>query len=1098
MKFIRLFRCSIPYVASKKVLRIMKLIIVIMTTLLMQVSASTSAQLVTLRSENISLKQAFEEIRKQTGYIVLYKSDVLKTAKPINVNFSNTPLEQAVTHILSGQNLAFSIKNKSVIIKKKEHSFFEDIITRFQEIDVRGKVFTESGQPLSDATVAIKGSGRSVKTNEKGEFYLQNVTEKDKLLISYIGYETLELGVKAEMGNLTMKIADSKLEEITVNAGYYTVKESERTGSISKITSKEIGQQPVANPLAAMQGRIAGVNITQNSGVPGGGFDIQIRGRNSLRMEGNMPLYIVDGVPYNAQPASDAYVSSLVIPLGNISPLNTLNPNDIESIEVLKDADATAIYGSRGANGVVLITTKKGNSDKTSLAIQSITSVSRVTNKMKLMNTSQYLKMREDAFANDGLTPSEYDYDANGTWGDQRDTDWQKEFLGNKAISKNKQFSLSGGSGRTNYLFSGSHRKDETVFPEDFGYKRTNFFLVVNHTSKDDRFNFQATIQNSNQKNNLMAYDFTNELYLSPNAPEIYDTSGNLNWENNTFENPMAKLNAKFKYESQNFLGNVIVKYKLSDRLQLSLSGGLTEGSVNEYRTAPSSVYNPTYGLTSEFSILTASKNNSNSWIIEPGIRWNHQAEIGKWDVFFGATLEERKQNLFRLDAFNFTSDDLIFNTANAVTQQILKDSDLAYRYMATYARINYNLQDKYIFNATGRRDGSSRFGKNNRFANFGSLGFAWLFSRESFLADLSWLNFGKFRSSYGITGSDLIGDYQYLNTYGISSYSYDGLVGLEPMRLYNPNFSWENNKKLEFALELEFFNGRIATSVAHYRNRSSNQLVGIPLPGTTGFNSVQANLNATVENTGWEFSLMPLLVRTEQFKWSLNANLTIPRNKLISFPNLPQSTYANQFVIGEPISIRKVYNYLGVNKKTGLYEVEDVNNDGVINNSDRTSVVKINPEFYGGLASSMQYKSWSVDFLIQFVKQRGYAPEYVTNYLGSMQNQPIEMIDYWSANNTTAKYQLPTTGANGAAVQATQYYKLSNGVFTNSSFMRLKNVQISYNLFLNKARNKQVKIFAQGQNLFTITPYKGLDPETNGGFLPALRTFAAGFEFLF
>ena len=951
--------------------------------------------------------------------------------------------------------------------------------------------------PLDGVLVWQTDTENGTQTNELG-FYTIQIPMNTQVTFDFLGYNPQTFTVKTSTLNVTLVADENTLDEIVINAGYYTVKDKERTGSISKITSKEIGQQPVANPLAAMQGRMAGVNITQNSGVPGGGFDIQIRGRNSLRTEGNAPLYIVDGVPFNAQPASDAYVSSLVIPLGNISPLNTINPNDIESIEILKDADATAIYGSRGANGVVLITTKKGDNNRTSVAIQSVTSVNNVANEMKLMNTQQYVKMRNDAFINDGLTPTAYDYDVNGTWGDKRDTNWQKKFLGNTAVSQNTQFSLNGGSGKMNYLFSGSHRKDETVFPGDFGYKRTNFFLVVNQMSKDDRFQFQATVQNSNQKNNLMAYDFTNELYLAPNAPDLYDAVGNLNWENNTFENPLAKLNAKFKYDSQNFLGNVILKYKLSNNLQVSMSGGLTQGQTNEFRTAPATVYNPAYGLTSEYSILTSSKSSSNTWILEPGIRWFKEGNVSKWDVFLGATFEERKQTIFRLDAFNFTSDDLIYNAANAATQQILKDSDLAYRYHAVYARVNYNLLDKYFFNATARRDGSSRFGNNNRFANFGALGFAWLFSREDFLADASWLSFGKLRGSYGITGSDLIGDYQYLNTYGIGSYPYDGLVGLEPLRLYNPDFSWETNKKFEAALELEFFNGRVATSIAHYRNRSSNQLVGIPLPGTTGFTSVQANLNATVENTGWEFTLRPILLSTPNFSWNLNINLTLPKNKLINFPNLEESTYANQFVIGEPISIRKVYNYLGVNPETGLYEVEDVNNDGVINNSDRTAIVKLNPEFYGGVASSMQYKSWSFDFLVQFVKQMGYAPEYNTNFIGSMQNQPTDFLDYWSPDNTTAKHQLPTTGANGTAVQANQYYKLSNGVFTNTSFVRLKNVQVAYNMNVNKDKNCQLKIFAQGQNLFTITPYKGLDPETNGGFLPVLRTFALGFELIF
>ena len=965
-----------------------------------------------------------------------------------------------------------------------------------EQLTLQG-VVTDASGPLVGVQVWQENTSNGTYTNAQGEYTLK-VPLHSSVRFSLLGYKSETFIVKFNPLNVSLVVDDTVLDDLIIHAGYYSVKDKERTGSITKISSSEINQQPVANPLAAMQGRMAGVNITQSSGIPGGGFDIQIRGRNSLRTEGNAPLYIVDGVPYNAQSITDPTMSSFVIPMGNISPLNAINPSDIESIEVLKDADATAIYGSRGANGVVLITTKRGNSDRTSLAIQSVTSVSSVAHQMKLMNTNQYLKMREAAFFNDGATAGAYDYDVNGTWGDERDTNWQNKFLGQQAISYNNQFSLSGGSGKMNYLFSGNHRKDGTVFPGDFGYKRTNFFLVVNQSSADNRFNFQATVHNSQQKNNLMAYDFTNELYLAPNAPALYDSSGGLNWEGNTFENPMAKLNAKFKYDSRNILGNVILKYKVLSNLELSLSGGLTQGTAEEYRTSPSNIYNPAYGLTSEYSILSASKSASSSWILEPGIRWTHQGEVGSWDVLFGGTFEQRNQSLFRLDAFNFTSNDLIFNASNAVTQQILKDTESAYKYTAMYARINYNLQNKYILNLTGRRDGSSRFGENKRFANFGAIGLAWLFSREDFLSEVSWFNFGKLRGSYGITGSDLIGDYQYLNTYGIGGYSYNGLVGLEPLRLYNPNFSWETNKKLEMALELEFFEGRLATSLAHYRNQSSNQLVGIPLPGTTGFTSIQSNLRATVENTGWEFTLRPVLMRKANFVWSLNANLTLPKNKLIAFPNLEESTYANQYVVGQPISIRKVYNYLGVNATTGLYEVEDVNQDGVINNSDRIAVVQTNPELYGGLGSGMYYKSWSFDFLFQFVKQRGYAPEYYAKNFGSMYNQPLDMLDYWTPDNPSAKHQLPTAGGNGAAIQALQYYKLSNGVFTNTSFIRLKSIQLAYTLFLNQDKSKQLSIFTQAQNVFTITPYKGLDPETNGAYLPALRTFALGFDLKF
>jgi len=976
--------------------------------------------------------------------------------------------------------------------------FFSSSKLHAQEtIVLSGVVKSADGTPIDGVTVWQKNTENGTQTNELG-FYTLNISPNAVIVFEYIGYKTQSVTVSGKVLNVTLVSDEDTLEELVINAGYYSVKDKERTGSISKITSKEIGQQPVANPLAAMQGRMAGVNITQSSGTPGGGFDIQIRGRNSLRTEGNAPLYIVDGVPFNSQSTSDFGISGGVMPLGNVSPLNSINPNDIESIEVLKDADATAIYGSRGSNGVVLITTKKGSSDKTTFSVQSTTSVSMVSKFMDLMNTQQYLQMRRDAYANDGIT--EYPanaYDVNGVWDQNRYTDWQKEFIGGKAVSQNTQFSVGGGSGQTSYLLSASTRKDGTVFPGDFGYKRTNFLLNVNHRSKNEKFSLQANVQKSDQKNNLMASDITPQIFLSPNAPALYDESGNLNWENNTFDNPLAKLNAKFLQTTGTYNLQTVIGYNIAKNLKAAVNMGYNTASGEELFTNPSTMNNPFYKIGSESSFMLRTTSKRENWIIEPQLsaekRWgNHKTEI-----LIGSTFEKRSQSALSVQASNFTSDDLIFNAANAVTQRITKDSETEYAYMAFFGRINYIAYEKYILNITGRRDGSSRFGPNNRFANFGALGGAWLFSREKILDNSSWLSFGKLRASYGIAGSDLIGDYQYLNTFGVGRTNYDGNVGLEPLRLYNPDFSWETNKKLEAALELEFFNGRVAPSVSWYRNRSSNQLVGIPLPGTTGFSSVQANLNATVENSGWEFTMRTKNVDKNNFQWSTSINVSIPRNRLISFPNLEESTYANQYVIGQPVTIKKVYRYLGVNHETGLFEFEDVNGDGVMNASDRQTTVNIGARLFGGLQNSFRYKNWTVDFLWQFVKQNAYTPDYGINYLGSTSNRPIYQTDYFTEGSQAA-FQLPTAGGNRPALQQYQYYKDSDAVIGDASFIRLKSAMLQYGFSIGNSSPVRASLFFQGQNLITFTAYKGLDPEGTVGFLPNLRTLAFGFQVSF
>lgn len=359
-------------------------------------------------------------------------------------------------------------------------------------------------------------------------------------------------------------------------------------------------------------------------------------------------------------------------------------------------------------------------------------------------------------------------------------------------------------------------------------------------------------------------------------------------------------------------------------------------------------------------------------------------------------------------------------------------------------------------------------------------------------------MTFGKIRTSYGIAGNDLIGDYQYLNTLGLNYRKYDDKIALEPLRLYNPDFSWETNHKVEAAIELELFNARVAPSVAWYRNRSSNQLVGIPLPGTTGFTSVQANLNATVENTGWEFVLRTINISKNQFSWTTNLNVSIPRNKLIAFPNLEESTYANTYEIGKPTTIRKLYTYTGIHPETGLFTFEDSNGDEKIDINDRYKSVNIGPVLFGGIQNNISYRNWSLDFSLQFVKQKALSPISQTSPLGSDRNNLVQVADYYSQDNPMGSFQLPTLPSNGVAAQAYENYKNSDKMIIDGSFVRLKTLQLQYGWQLKNNSSTRISVFAQGQNLFTITSFPGNDPETAIGFLPALRTVALGFNLNF
>ena len=897
---------------------------------------------------------------------------------------------------------------------------------------------------------------------------------------------------------------ENKIEEVIVNAGYYSVKEKERTGSIAKVTAKEIENQPVTNVLSTVQGRMAGVSLTQNSGMPGAGFDIQIRGRNSLRTkynsdtDGNQPLYIIDGVPIGGETTS--LFSSLVLPAHDINPLNAINPNDIESIEILKDADATAIYGSRGANGVVLVTTKKGKKGAIKLTSNTFYAISNTASKLKMMNTSQYLQMRKQAYQNDGISFAGNDYDVNGTWSSTRSTDWQKQLIGKYSSNSMIQASVGGGNEETSFLLSTSHTEQTTVLPADFKYTTNSLNGTLTHRSKDKRFELTTSNLFSHQKNNVINEDLTAKaLILSPNAPALYLQNGDLNWENNTFTNPVASFVSAYSYTLFQFNNNINVRYELFPNLSLKINGGLSYSSFEELSLRPNTMYNPSYGLTSAYS--SAMKNNQTrfSYLIEPQLNWQYKKENHQLDVLIGGTLQKTSTDQSSLQGYGFTSNALIENLGAANIKIVSDEVKTDYNYFAVFGRINYQYMKKYILNVTGRRDGSSRFGPNNRFANFGALGTAWLFSKENWFGENSILSFGKLRASYGITGSDLIGDYQYLNTYSSSGTGYDGTVGFYPSRLYNPNFSWEKTTKTEAALELGFFKDRLNINAAWYRNRSSNQLVGIPLPGTTGFNSIQSNLPATVENKGLEFeiSARPL---NRTLKWQSSFNISIPTNKLIAFPNLEGSTYANQYIIGYPTSIVKLYQYEGIDPATGLYKFKDFNGDGKITTPDDSQAVeRLGIKYFGGWQNQLSYKQWSLSFLLQFVHQTNWNYNRQMPIAGTMNNQPLEVLNVWSAENQTGTYMPYSTGLNPQKNELQSFFQNSTAAIGDASFIRLKNIQLNYKLNLNKAGIDQVMIYIQGQNLVTWTKYFGLDPEFSlAGFLPPLKTYSFGLQLNF
>ncbi|MBA5630330.1 SusC/RagA family TonB-linked outer membrane protein [Moheibacter lacus] len=953
---------------------------------------------------------------------------------------------------------------------------------------ITGTVY-DAGGPIPGVSVLVKGTNLATVTNEDGTYAI-STTESDTLVFTYPDYEPVEAVVGNQTAiNIEMYEAVA-LQEAVINAGYYTVKDKERTGSIYRVSAEEIERQPVNNILESLQGRVPGLDIVQTTGLAGGGYTVRIRGQNSISA-GNEPLYVIDGVPYDTGTLSDRQTSGSVLPDAQINPLNTLDPSSIESIEILKDADATAIYGSRGANGVILITTKKGKSGKTEFSVNASTSVLRLIKFQKLLNTQEYLSVREQAFLNDGY--SEYPataYDVNGTWDRDRYTDWQKEFLGGTAFINTLNTAVSGGSEQTFFKIGNSIRKETTVFPGHYNYKNLAFYASVSHRSKNDKLHLQFTGNFGQDQNYLPATDLTwISTYLPPNAPALYDSEGNLNWEDSTWENPLAAMESEYRNKSNNLSANARIQYELFKALSISSSFGYTHADLQETRTSPHTMFNPAWGYDSSFSSIFDNRGQRDSWIIEPQINSSFQLGKGKFDFLVGGTLQKQNSERLSILGANFISNEFIRDLGAASEINILTDQTAQYNYIAFYARLNYNLNQKYILNLSGRRDGSSRFGPDNRFSNFGAVGAAWIFSKEHFFQDLRWLNFAKLRASYGITGNDQIGDYQYLNTYSIGSANYDGNIALSPTRLYNPSYAWEKNRKFEVALESELFSNRVRFEINYYNNTSDNQLLEIPLPVTTGFAGINSNLDATVRNSGWEFMLTTRNIQNKNFNWSTSFQFTLPKNKLISFEGLENSTYINSLEIGYPIGIYKLYELTGINQETGFYDFRDYDGDGEISSlGDQQYIADLNPKFYGGIENNFQYKNLKLNFFLQFMKKDNFNEFYGTEPPGLMRNQPAGILN----QNPIQPY---TTGENYDAYFAHYLFSISNAAVSDASFIRLKSLNIAYSIPTQKETAYKLTLFAQGYNLLTLTRFKGRDPEQNPGFLAPLRQFTFGFK---
>ncbi|MET6999397.1 SusC/RagA family TonB-linked outer membrane protein [Chitinophaga defluvii] len=1078
--------------------------IALLIMLCLHIGQYATGQQVTLSKKEASLKTVLFDIQQQTGYNFLFKESMLQKAKPVTINVKDAPLATVLESIFKDQPLTYSIKDKSISIAEDEKRQSINESAGKPLFNVTGTIVNSNGEPVVGATVLVKGTAKAISTTASGEYSFSSISGDEVLVVSGAEIETTEVKV-ANRTFLPIRVSTKvgELDQVLVQ-GYGTTTKRLSTGSIARVTSKEIAQQPVTNPLLALQGRVPGLIVTQTNGYGSGSISIQVRGKNSI-LQNSDPFIIVDGVPLSPQNDRINLLSNAS--MSGVSPLYTINPQDIESIEVLKDADATAIYGSRGANGVVLITTKKGKQGKLKIDANIYSGWSRVTRTMDMMNTSEYVQMRREAFSNDGLVPTEFDAADILLWDTTRYTDMKKLFLGGTAGMTNANISLSGGSENTHFIISGNYVRTTTVLPTNLADHRISGHSSISQASRNKRFSITLSTSYSYTRNSVPNMEVSQFINRPPNI-KLYDSIGNLNWEEGgvsfyeatygiQYSNPLAALYAQYLGNYSNLNSSIRLNYDVYGGIGFKINAGYNSVTSEERSLNPSKSLDPFDNLNNTPSASFARGSNAN-WIVEPQVIFKRAFPFGRFDAVLGSTIQ--KQSNAGLTVFGSDyQDDALLGSISGAGKVFASNAYSQYRYAAVFGRISYNFNDKYLLNLSGRRDGSSRFGYANQFANFGAVGAGWIFSKEEFFSKhLPWLNFGKLKASYGVTGNDGIGNYAFLDTWSSSGSTYQGIPSLNPSTLFNPLLAWELNKKINLGIDIAVLAQRFQFSVEYFRNRSSNQLVNYSLPIQTGFSSVLANRKATVQNTGFELALESANIKTHAFEWTSRLNISFIRNKLIAFPAIEKSSYANTLFVGQSLSTKALYQFAGIDQTTGLYAFVDVNGDGILNGADKVVFMNTDPKCYGGLQNTVRIGSFQADFLLQFTHQKG------RNYLGTIggyppgiafTNQPQIALNRWQKEQDNTDIQKYTTTPDS------KFFLLQSSdiVFSNASFVRLKNIAISYNVpphVLRKLKVEQARLYVQGQNIFTITDYIGADPETQNMYaMPPLRTITVGIQ---
>lgn len=1061
------------------------------------------AQRISVFFKQGSFRQFMTEVEKQTGFTFVYTSEQVKRIPDISSRDDSIDLFRLLDRQLKETPIHYAIKDKFIILVSKERS------ARI----LKGRIVTENGAVVTGATIRSKEDPSASFTDEQGRFEITLYQDDTQLYISGAEIETHIITVSsADYINIKVKERIVELDE-TIILGYGSTTKRFNTGNITRISATELHNQDKGNLLYAMQGKVAGLLVTSSGSLPFSSYRVQLRGQHSINPNPlinyrispvDQPLFIINGVPFGPQNQNVNQLGSITAPgntdlynnpYGGISPFGIINPNDIESIEVLKDATATSVYGSRASNGVLLITTHQPAKEKFVLETSITTGLNIRDSGPDMMGTRDYLQLRNAAFKTESIQPDLTIGNANYApdllvYDSTRSIDWRKHFYHTAAPVTSIHTFLSAKVKSLSLATSIGYRQEAYLLSGDFCSKQFSATNTLTYRSTDNRFSGSTSVYYSKGNTRSVSSPSLLQLInLPPNYPDLKNAEGEINWTYHEIElkdNPAALLRQPYTTNMSNLILNTNIKYAVVKSIKLIVNAGHSEFANKETSILP------------EESLESRARRNARSIfsnstfktkLVEPQITYGLSTGRFVANLLSGMSFQENEILLASQKGSQYQEDAMMNSIANAgrVDNRSISNK---YSYQSYYSRLNLQFNGKYLFHLSGRNERSSRFSENPGSGIFYSAGAGWIFSEEPFIKQRrSILSFGKLRLSYGSTGNDNIGYYHYLDSWTRTG-SYTGNQPL-PADLNKSSFTWSITHKAEAGIEIRLFDNLASIDITYYHHRTSNQLISQLIPGQVRSSRYVTNFPAIVKNNGWEFAIFLRPCKEHQLTWSTGLNISIPENRLAAFPDLEKSIYTDRYWIGQPLNVFKVISLKGINPETGVYEFDQ----------KKTSFITTDPSLFGGLQNSLQYKKWRLEFSIDFRIQKGknYLQQMLNFPWGTMANQPVIINDFWQSPSAPGSFQRPLLGFMSAARHASQLFTTSDAAFGDASYFRSQAIKLNRSLIKThdrKPNNRRINIYLQLQNLFTLTSFKLTDPELQSFYsYPLTKTITIGFE---